>query len=238
MDVKEEDILGAEVARHWYYVAKGRALKAFLGGVAARSLLDVGAGSGVFSKVLLAAGAERACCVDPAYPADRDEIFDGKPIAFRRQIDGSDADLALMMDVLEHVDDDVGLLRAYTEKLPAGAHVLITVPAFPFLFSAHDVFLEHCRRYRRRQLEEVVRAAGLEPVRTRFFFGLLFPIAAAQRLVERLLLGAGKIEPKSSLKRHAAPVNAALIWVNAFELLLFPLNRWCGLSIFCLARVK
>lgn len=64
MDIKEEDILGPEIARHWYYVSKGRALQYFLRHVRKASLLDVGAGSGVFSRQLLDAGVcEQATCV-------------------------------------------------------------------------------------------------------------------------------------------------------------------------------
>jgi len=237
MDVKEEDILGDAVRTHWYYVAKGRALRAMLRGVPARSILDVGAGSGVFSRTLLAGPSERAVCVDPAYPRDWEEDQDGKPIAFRRAINDCDADLALMMDVLEHVDDDVGLLRGYARMLRPGAHVLVTVPAFQFLFSGHDVFLEHRRRYRRGQLVDVARAAGLEPVRARFFFGMIFPLVLAQRLAERVLVDSGRLAPKSSLHRHGAVVNRALIGLHRAELALFPLNRWLGLTIFCLARV-
>lgn len=237
MDVKEEDILGDAVRSHWYYVSKGRALRSMLRGVPTQSVLDVGAGSGVFSRSLLDERSERAVCVDPAYPRDWDELQNGKPIAFRRAINDCDADLALMMDVLEHVEDDVGLLRDYARMLRPGAHVLMTVPAFQFLFSGHDLFLEHRRRYRRAQLVDVARAAGLEPVRSRFFFGLIFPLVFAQRLTERMLVRSGRLAPKSSLHRHGALVNRALIGLHRAELALFPLNRWLGLTIFCLARV-
>ena len=53
----------------------------------------------------------------------------------------------LLMDVLEHVDDDVGLLRAYAEPARPGTRFIVSVPAFSWLWSAHDEFLEHRRRY-------------------------------------------------------------------------------------------
>ena len=89
-----------------------------------------------------------------------------------------------MMDVLEHVDDDRGLVRHYAGKVPAGAHFLVTVPAFRFLWSGHDVFLEHKRRYRLREIEATMRDAGLEIVRGAYYFGLIFPLAAAVRLAD------------------------------------------------------
>ena len=161
MDVKEEETLGHLLDEHWYYRSKGLALDAMLRGRSFRALLDIGAGSGVFSKRLLRGGAASAICIDPAYQEERQEIFDGKPMCFLRQIGSEKCDLILLMDVLEHVDDDVGLIRSTLVGAAEHAYVLITVPAFQTLFSARDMFLEHKRRYTLRQVEEVVRAAGL-----------------------------------------------------------------------------
>lgn len=238
MDVKEEDILGPELARHWYYVSKGRALLSFLRHIRGASLLDVGAGSGIFSRQLLDAGVcERATCVDPAYAEERTESHNGREIAFVRRVERPSQDLVLMMDVLEHVDDDVGLLRQYSETLPAGGWVLITVPAFQFLWSGHDVFLEHRRRYTKRRIEDVVSRAGLTVVRSRYFFGLLFPAAAAIRLYAARRLN--KQEPKSDLRKAPALLNRALMLVHDVErVTLFRFNIVAGLTVFCLARRK
>src|SRR3546814_19735603 len=69
------------------------------------------------------------------------------------------------MDVLEHVEDDAGLLRTYLDKAPPQAQAVITVPAFQFLWSHHDVFLEHHRRYTLKTLSRVVERAGAVPLR-------------------------------------------------------------------------
>ncbi len=182
MDLKEEDILGADIARHWYYRSKAAALRRAVARLQPRRLLDVGAGSGFFSRHLLAeTAAASALCVDIGYPADRIDSVAGKPVLYRRDIGPTDCDLVLMMDVLEHVDDDRGLVRYYADRVPAGAHFLVTVPAFSFLWSGHDVFLEHKRRYRLPEIETALRDAGLEIVRGAYFFGLIFPLAAAVR---------------------------------------------------------
>lgn len=238
MDIKEEDILGESIHDHWYYVAKGRALKAAIKGLKKGAVLDVGAGSGIFSKILLDDGWSGATLIDPAYPEDTDEEWRGKPLKFRRGIDENDAGLIMMMDVLEHVPDDAALLREYAQKSKPGTYVLITVPAFQWLFSAHDLFLEHYRRYTRKDVNDMVERAGLEVVRISYFFGFIFPLAVIVRLIEKIRLGKGKMEPKSSLKKHAAPVNAILKAVCALELPLLRLNKLAGLSVFCLARVK
>lgn len=238
MDVKEEDILGPDIARHWYYLSKGRALLDFLRPVRNATLLDVGAGSGIFSRQLLDAGkCDRAICVDPAYAEERTESHNGREIAFVRSMDDGAYDLLLMMDVLEHVDDDVGLLRQYSKGMPHGGQILITVPAFQFLWSGHDEFLEHRRRYTRRQIEDVVSRAGLTVVRSRYFFGLLFPLAAAIRLYAARRLRTKHVAPRSDLRRSPAPVNKALTLIHDLERhTLFRFNIFAGLSIFCLAR--
>lgn len=232
MDLKEEDILGADIGRHWYYRSKAAALRRAVAGLAPKRLLDVGAGSGFFSRHLLSeTPAESALCVDIGYPADRDDSVAGKPVLYRRDAGLTDCDLVLMMDVLEHVDDDRWLVRHYADKVPAGAHFLATVPAFAFLWSGHDVFLEHKRRYRLPEIESTMRDAGLEIVRGSYYFGFVFPLAAAVRLADR-----NTTEPRSSLKKQGALTNGILTAICAAELPLFPVNRLAGLSCFVLAR--
>jgi len=232
MDLKEEDILGADIGRHWYYRSKAAALRRLVGPLAPRRLLDVGAGSGFFSRHLLTeGGAQSALCVDVGYARDRDEMLDGKPVLYRRDCGLTDCDLVLMMDVLEHVEDDRGLVRQYAAKVPSGAHFLVTVPAFRFLWSGHDMFLEHKRRYVLPEIEETMREAGLVVVKGAYFFGFIFPLAAAVRLASR-----GDTKPRSSLRKHGPPTNGLLTAVCNAELTFFPINRLAGLSAFVLAR--
>ena len=238
MDVKEEAILGSDIDGHWYYVAKGRAMRAFLGNQEFDEVLDVGAGSGVFSRQLLDGGlARRATCVDTGYQVEREEKHNGREIRFLREIKAVSQTLILMMDVLEHVDDDVGLLRAYTSDMPRDGRVLISVPAFEFLWSSHDVFLEHHRRYTLLRIEQTIQQAGLQVLKSRFFFGTLFPIAAAVRIGERIRLGGSEVEARSHLKRSSRPVNDLLVALHDLErMTLFHFNKLAGLTVFCLAK--
>jgi hypothetical protein len=115
--------------------------------------------------------------------------------------------------------------------VPSGAHFLVTVPAFGFLWSGHDVFLEHKRRYRLAEIETAMRDVGLHVVRGSYYFGLVFPLAAAVRLATR-----GETEPRSSLMKHGVITNGILSAICVAELPLFPLNRLAGLSAFVLAK--
>lgn len=236
MDLKETEILGADIDKHWYYRSKSTALQQLIANLKPATILDVGAGSGYFSKHLLATtAAKEAWCVDISYAEDSDTLVAGKPVHFRKSVANINANLVLLMDVLEHVDNDVALLKEYVDKVPSGAHFLISVPAFQFLWSGHDVFLEHKRRYRLHQLEDVARQAGLSVEHGAYYFGAVFPIAAGTRLLGKLLQP-GQHQAKSQLKRHHPVVNSTLAALSKAELPLLAHNRLAGLTAFCTAR--
>jgi SAM-dependent methyltransferase len=235
MDLKESAALGECVDEHWYYHSKAAAVHRYLAGTEGDRILDVGAGSGFFTKYLLEhSSASTGICVDRGYPRDWEEAWFGKPLLFRRSCDSVEADLVLFMDVLEHVDDDAAFLSEYVAKAAAGARFLVTVPAFQWLWSSHDVFLEHRRRYHIRQLEKTVTNAGLRIVRCSYYFGLVLPLAAIVRLTERVTKSAGR-EARSQLKQHSWLTNSLLISLCHAELPVLLVNRLAGLSVFCLA---
>jgi SAM-dependent methyltransferase len=213
-------------------------MQSYLGDILPKQILDIGAGSGFFSKQLLRrTSAENAICVDTGYQVERDEIFASKSIQFRKQYGSISADLVLLMDVLEHVDDDIGLLKEQISKVPSGTRFLITVPAFAFLWSEHDEFLEHKRRYTLGQLEGLVRETGLIIERGSYYFGFIFPFAAVVRLIGKWSRYA-ITGPKSDLKQHSRFINRVLSFICRLELPFLPYNRLAGLSAFCLARKR
>lgn len=236
MDLKESALAGRDAAAHWYYRSKAAAMMRALGETPARSILDVGAGSGFFARYLLERGAaHRALCVDIGYADERDESVCGRTLSFRRSFERSDADLVLLMDVLEHVDDDVGLLSSVVARASSpDARFLLTVPAHQWLWSAHDVFLGHRRRYTLRMLDHVVQRAGLRVVNSHYGFGLVLPVAMATRWWQRVTARPDTV-PRSQLVRHGRCVDWTLGHVCAAELPLMQFNRFAGLSVFCLA---
>lgn len=236
LDLKESTLLGADAGGHWYYKSKLAMVRAYCRDIPRERLLDVGAGSGFFARALLADPACRqAVCVDPNYPGDKNETVCDKPLNFRRQANGADADLFLFMDVLEHVEFDVGLLRTYADHASAGSHFLISVPAFQFLWSEHDVFLEHYRRYNRAEICRVADNAGLTVVASSYYYGLVFPLAVATRIAGRMLPKEDG-PPRSQLHAHHPAVNGLLGGLCRFELPLARFNKFAGLTVFCLAR--
>ena len=235
MDLKEEQILGDAIADHWYYSSKANAVRQLVGDTPGR-ILDIGAGSGFFSKHLLEyTNASEACCVDIAYQEESSTEHAGKPLAYWRSCGEYQADLLLYMDVLEHVDDDLGLLTMALDQLDSGGRILITVPAFALLWSNHDIFLEHKRRYTLSQVETLIANAGLELERGCYYFGAVFPVAAGIRLSERLR-GIKADKPASQLKQHSPLVNSILAGLCRLERPFFLFNRLGGLSVCVVAR--
>ena len=235
MDLKETEILGDGIADHWYYSSKAKMLEDVIGPIAKRKILDIGAGSAFFSKYLLENTSAQECmCLDISYPSNSQTTHHGKPIYFCKENSPYNADLVLLMDVLEHIPDDIAFLKTFVEQLPAGTNFLITVPAFQFLWSGHDVFLEHQRRYTLKGLNEVVRQCGLVPQKQFYYYGLVFPLALVTRLTDRLS-GANQ-KPQSKLVKHHPAINWLLKKVCAIELYFMNLNHFAGLSVVCLAK--
>jgi SAM-dependent methyltransferase len=238
MDLKEADILGDSVGQHWYYQSKAAAVTRLLAGADFHTVLDIGAGSGYFSRELLGGSiAQKAVCVDPSYVSDSETRVSNKPIFFRRSIGNVDADLVLLLDVLEHVDDDTALLREYMGKVPEGTRFLISAPAFQCLWSVHDEFLEHKRRYTLRQLEQTAERAGLTVVDGCYFFASILPAVGSIRLLENLFRPPMR-EPRSQLRPHSKVVNKVLQIVCRTELALMQHNRTAGLTAFCTAEYR
>jgi len=154
-------------------------------------ILDIGPGSGVNLPVLAPrgrvtvldadAGSLHACRALGARALVRAD-------AVRPPFAGGAFDLLCALDVLEHLRDDALALRAWRRVLAAGGALLLSVPAFPFLWGRQDVLSHHVRRYRRRPLLALVRAAGFEVVHATYFNTLLFPPIAAARLLMRPFL--------------------------------------------------
>jgi methyltransferase family protein len=99
------------------------------------------------------------------------------------------ASVVLLIDVIEHVPDDVGFLRDLSARSCVNdeTRILITVPSYSALFSGHDRFLGHYRRYSRRALRHLLDAAGLRPLASGYLFASLLPARVLQVLRERVV---------------------------------------------------
>lgn len=148
-------------------------IRPFLG----KSVAEVGAGVGSFSRLLLDCGIEALSAYEPSqnmYPVLRDSLrqepraktFNG---FFGEANETEQFDSVVYINVLEHVEDDAAELQRMRKAVRPGGHVLIFVPALQWLYSDLDRQVGHFRRYHRPALKKLVAASGLSLVRARYF---------------------------------------------------------------------
>ena len=209
---------------HWWYRARREVLRALiertiaLPGPEEARILEVGCGTGHNFAMLRHFGRLDGLELDSAARALASRrlghaVMDS-PLPQLTGVPMGAYDLIAMLDVLEHIEDDEAALVSLARRLRPGGRLLITVPAHPWMWSAHDEVNHHKRRYTRRTLSAVVGKAGMKVEMLSWFNSLLFPLAAAARLAGRVT---GKQDSDDTLP--PGPVN----WL--FEK-LFALERY------------
>jgi SAM-dependent methyltransferase len=182
------ELMASVAETHWWYRAR-RALVAELLAGRVRGVdvaLDVGCGTGETLDTLESLGARAAAGTDLSPAA----LGFARRTARRRVVRSvaehlpfatASAGALISTDVIEHLDNDVAALAEYVRVLRPGSPILLTVPAYDFLWSDHDVKAAHRRRYSAGRLEAAARAAGIEVDRVSYFFTFLVPPAVLLR---------------------------------------------------------
>jgi SAM-dependent methyltransferase len=187
--------MAATESTHWWFHARRKILGCIIEtlGLPRRArILEVGSGTGGNLLMLSCHGTVSALEMDENARRLSSEKTHGQftiragncPDSIPFQ--GEQFDLVCMFDVLEHIEEDVATLSALRKHLAPGGRMLITVPAYQWLWSAHDVCLHHKRRYTRRSLRGVFEQSGLRIDRLTYFNTLLLPLAALARLKDRV----------------------------------------------------
>ncbi len=194
MDRIVYDRMAAHDSTHWWYRARRDILADYLtreGKLpAAARILEIGCGTGHNLPMLAGFGTVDAIEIDPAARAIASERL-GKPVSASPlpalpDVPRGSYDLIAVLDVVEHIEDDVAALKAMADCLAPGGKILVTVPAHQWLWSAHDVVNHHHRRYSKTTLAAAIARAGLAHNGLRYFNSLLFPLAAAARIAGRI----------------------------------------------------
>jgi len=228
---------------HWWFRGRlailTRLLRSQLRGP--MRILDIGSGGGGVAKVLTEFGNVTASDIDPRC-AEAVQRRQGMAFAFAsaENLTFSDAsfDLVTAFDVLEHVEDDLAVLSKMARLVGAGGAIVVTVPAYRWLWSPHDEFSGHRRRYTKRSLRLLFEAAGLKVQRLTAYNSLLLPAIAAVRLARRIVPEKpGQIRSDNSTTKPGL-INDLLAAVFGVE--RFPLARMnlpMGVSLFAYAFV-
>jgi SAM-dependent methyltransferase len=178
--------------RHWWYRGRRTVLD---GAIAALELppgariLDAGCGSGRNMVDLAAVGTVTGVELSETSVALARERAAGEVIAgsvLEMPFADASFDLAVSLDVIEHLEDDLGALRELRRTVAPGGALLVTVPAYSWLWSGHDEINHHHRRYTRRSLQRVAELAGWRQLRTTYFNSLLLPMAILLRVLDRV----------------------------------------------------
>ncbi len=194
---------------HFWWVSRRELVTRLLGDtLASMSVLDVGCGSGALARELGQVGAT-VTSVDVASHAEWLTDEPGGPVF----IEGDYLELSptlghfhhvLALDVMEHVEDDVAMAAALRANTKPGGSVIVTVPAYSWLWSEHDEINRHHRRYDRTRLSDALQQGGLDVERCGYLFlGLVAPKLILKG-VERLRRDPMTIRPPAGAVNGAA----------------------------------
>ena len=240
MDLKElESGVNPEV--HWYYQSKILPLinytRKVLKTTQGLTIVDVGSGSGFFAISLekkFKDQIKKVYLVDINYTAEEIAETRGakieKVLSIPSRIENG---LVILMDVLEHLEDDLKMLN----EIKAAAkgdnnYYFITVPAFLSLWSGHDVYLGHYRRYKIDMLNGVLNKAKYSIKNSYYLYGTLFPMVWLARKLDNMK----KKEATSNMKPFNPLVNKVLLGVTSIDMALSSINKIAGVT--CVSEGK
>jgi len=227
---------------YWWHVGRRniveRILRRILGKQA--SILEIGCGTGGNLKLLGKFG--QVTGLDPS----KEALDFCRSQGFSNVVEGSaedsklpseSFDVLVALDVLEHIEDDARAFRECFRLLRDDGYLLITVPAFPFLWSEHDEALHHKRRYRRVEIKQKMEAAGFEITRLSYLIMFPFPLIVVYRFLRRWMRG--DKQKRTSYVLLPGWLNRLLIVALQCEgILLSYMNLPFGTSIICVAQKK
>jgi len=227
--------------RHWWYRARRRILAELIRRevhpAADARILEIGCGTGHNLAMLSGFGHVDGLELDDEAAALSEKrlgrVVIRSPLP---ELEGvsNDYDLIGAFDVIEHIDDDHAALAAIATRLKPGGKFMMTVPAHPWMWTAHDVANHHKRRYSKRALRALVEGSPLRLDKIGYFNSLLFPLAIVERAASKLR---GKDDGNVSLPPR--PLNNLFEAVFASERYLvgrLPLPP--GLSLFAVASAR
>lgn len=185
--------LAERESTYWWHVGRLRIIETYLRRIARERaelrILNVGCGTGGTVPTLGQFGVvENVDVSDLAIDLmrrqghDRVKKMDGSKLPYP----SNSFDVVGAFDVLEHIKSEAAALAEWGRVLKDDGTILLTVPAYQWLWSGHDVAVQHFRRYTRRRLQHVAAAAGFTVTDSSYAFVFSFPLVAGFRVLQRI----------------------------------------------------
>lgn len=239
MEIEYFKRFGQSSFSHWWFQARSVIVKSLLDvylKVKKLKWLDIGAGYGSMLEAIQSFTDE----LDVIEPYKEARIYLEKNFEINRvfsfnfpeQIPEEKYSVVSMFDVLEHIEDDIKALRIINEEvLEKDGYLILTVPAYNWLWSSHDELSGHFRRYTRKDLMTKLNKTGFKIIKATYFNTLLFPVAVISRVILKFKKG------QTDLKMMPSFINSIFFRIFSLEsLFLKRINFPFGLSIFIIAK--
>lgn len=229
--------------QHWWFAARSeiilRVMQLYGNVLPGEAVLDIGCGTGAILKALSATydvvGLDTSpLAIEYSRKRGLTNLLQVPVQEFPKE--RFHIRTAILLDVIEHIEDDLAVLEAARRIVEPDGRVIITVPAYMWLWNAHDVANQHKRRYSKASLKALIDRAGLEPVKITFYNTLLFPMVAAKKLIDR---ACGATVSHLSEGQPNGALNAALKAIFASEKYILPsMNLPFGISLLAIAKPR
>ncbi|MCW8898673.1 MAG: class I SAM-dependent methyltransferase [Flavobacteriales bacterium] len=232
MDICEAASLEREkINRHPWELARIEVVKSFLTPIIAEKpnaiILDLGCGD-VFVAQQLVYQYPKATfhCVDIAFTPEIistiSEPVKNLPISLyssTQDLNNSishKVDVVLLLDVIEHIEDEITFFKELSQSglIDVNTKVIITVPAYQKLFSNHDIYLKHFRRYNIALLNNHLEQAGFKSQQTGYFFISLLLV----RIFQKLFQGNKTVDAEKGIGAYQSKGWADTLFVKTLHL--------------------
>jgi len=206
---------------YWWFVARANIILDWVSRYSKKNqrVLDYGCGSGRVSQLLQEQGVrlDAADVSEKALGYCKERGIQNLINLQNQEPQESAYDMVILCDVLEHVENHEDLLRSIRKLLKDKGKLLITVPAFSWLWSGQDFVSNHFRRYTKRELLKVVKGSGFKPLKSSYYNTFLFPIVAGVIFLKRLF------KPRSM---YETDIEEMPKWTNRILTGIFRSEKW------------
>ena len=226
---------------YWWFIARNRIVYELIldktGLKSGDKILDIGCGTGGFTKLL--AGKFDVAGLDMSETALNYCRKRGLEKLYSGYIEDFPADefqpkAAVMLDVIEHIEDDKKVVKQVFDLLPKGGYLISTVPAYQWLWSRHDEVHMHFRRYKKKNFTGMLKSAGFSIDYTSHFNTFLFTPAVLKRFTEKIT---GSKADESPVDEVSPGLNRVFTKIFMSERnILKGISLPFGLSIVCIAK--